>query len=157
MSAPNDVKEQQKDDWYKVYNVNTNPDSLNLPKTFLGISFLIFVTTLIIKICFALWTSSMASSDLFTVHGKISKIYIGGAGRQSYIELELGGKVNQYKSFLGQVWPGMTTLKKGDLVDITAWEQGQAGEPAYRDPYPHFYIWQLNKGNEAIMVKISAS
>jgi hypothetical protein len=150
MSVPNDEKEQ-KDDWYKVYNVKSNRDSIELPKTFLGWAFFIFVTSLIIKICFALWTSSMASSALFSIHGKISEIYIGGEGRQSYVELEPDGKVNQYKSFLGQVWPGMTTLKKGDLVDITAWEQGQAGEPAYRDPYPHYYIWQLTKGRDVII------
>jgi len=120
-----------------------------LPKTFLGFTFMIFAFSAIIKICLVMWTSSMASSDLFTVHGKISAIYTGGSGRQSYIELEPGGKVNQYKSFLGQVWPGMTSLKKGDLVDITAWEQGQAGK--YKDPYPHFYIWHLTKGHDVII------
>ena len=147
--AESNNRENQKENSYIEYNSNPDLSLLNTPVTFLNVSIMILIASIVMKICFALWTSSMASSDLFTVHGKIVGIYIGGDGRETYIDLESAGNVNRYKSSLGRAWPGMTSLKKGDLIDITAWEQGQAGE--YNDSYPHYYIWQLTRGNEVIV------
>ncbi len=91
----------------------------------------------------------MGSSDLFTKEGTIENIYIGGKGRQTYIDVQSSGNVDRYRSLLGKIWPGMSNLKEGDKISVTAWEQGQAGE--YREPYPIYYIWQLSKGSEVII------
>ncbi len=147
--ADSNKLDDQKEDWYKVYNKIPNPEFPNFPVTFLNVSLLILGASITMKIVFALYLSSMGNSDLFSARGEITNIFLGGDGKVTYFDLRSSGSVERYHSFLGKVWPGMASLKKGEVVDVLAWEQGKPFE--YPDPRPHYYIWKMTKGSEIII------
>ncbi|MEW6715846.1 MAG: hypothetical protein AB1306_12280, partial [Nitrospirota bacterium] len=102
------------------------------------------------KAVFLLYYSSPPSDNLLSVHGEIQSVFLGGNGKATWLMVRADDRDGRYYSLTGKVWPGMANLRKGDIIDITAWEQPSSRR---RAPFviPEYWIWQMSKGVEIII------
>lgn len=109
----------------------------------------IFVAAILLKVVFLLFYSKTPSDiGLFSVHGEIQSVFLGGNGKATWFNVKDNNSEGRYYSFTGKVWPGMFNLKKGDIIDITAWEKPGSRDMQLRQEY---WIWKLNRGSEIIV------
>lgn len=109
----------------------------------------IFATAILLKaVLLSVYSKTPSDIGLLSVHGEIQSMFLGGNGKATWLTVKNNEHENKYYSFSGKVWPGMFNLKKGDIIDITAWEKSGARDLQWRREY---WIWKLGRGSEIIV------